>query len=138
MSQASQRILALDIGTVRTGIAIADTATKIAIPYRAISSQDVDLQQHIKQIIQDESINGIVVGLPRNQSGETTKQTDFVNRIANDLRTLGVAIFFQDESLTSVIAEDRLQARGGKYTRADIDIEAATIILQDFLESNQL
>ena len=51
------------------------------------------------------------------------------------LEAFNLPIIFQDESVTSVIAEERLQSRKKAYTKADIDAEAAAIILQDYLEA---
>jgi RNase H-fold protein (predicted Holliday junction resolvase) len=50
------------------------------------------------------------------------------------LRDIDATIVFQDESLTSVMAEKRLESRGGLYSKGDIDSEAAAIILQDYME----
>ena len=90
--------------------------------------------QEITELVLRHDIDVIVVGYPRNQSGEPTKQTefveDFVKRFA-DIE-LDTEIVFQDESLTSVQAEQRL---GNKVNdKGEIDAEAASIILQDFLE----
>lgn len=82
-----------------------------------------------------QSIDTIVVGYPRNQSGEPTAQTEAVKTFAKQLIDFGPKIVFQDESLTSVTAEQRLQSRGKPYDKADIDMEAAVLILQDYLES---
>ena len=71
----------------------------------------------------------------RNQSGEPTKQTAKVMEFAGTLERYGVPILYQDESLTSVMAEDYLKKQKKPYTKADIDSHAAAIILGDFLES---
>jgi putative holliday junction resolvase len=125
--------IALDVGAARIGVALADSAVKIAIPYGAIEVDGTELEA-IARLAIDESADVIVVGYPRNQSGEPTAQTAFVEEFAKGLSDMASKIVFQDESLTSVMAEQRLKARGAAYTKGDIDAEAAVIILQDYLE----
>lgn len=131
----SKSLLALDVGAARIGIALADTAVRIAIPFGAVEVDGTELTE-IASIAIKEGADTIVVGYPRNQSGEPTAQTEYVERFSTQLTDMANNIVFQDESLTSVIAEQRLKDRSGQYTRGDIDAEAATIILQDYLEQH--
>lgn len=131
----SKSILALDVGEARIGVAVADTAVKIAVPFGTIDVDGTEVQQ-IARMAVDHEADVIVVGYPRNQSGEPTAQTTYVEQFSSQLSDLAAEVVFQDESLTSVIAEQRLQSRGGAYTKADIDAEAAVIILQDYLEEH--
>jgi putative Holliday junction resolvase len=78
----------------------------------------------------------LVVGYPRNQQGEATAQTQKVVEYAERLANLKVPIVYQDESLTSVLAEDYLKSLHKPYSRGDIDAHAAAIILGDYLEAN--
>lgn len=126
--------LALDVGTKRIGVASASTAIKIAIPLATIEVDGTELDT-IKKLVADESVDTIVVGYPRNQAGEATAQTGYAEAFAANLKDLAPVVF-QDESLTSVMAEDRLKARGKPYQKGDIDALAATIILQDYLEQH--
>jgi putative Holliday junction resolvase len=129
----SKSLLALDVGEARIGVALADTTVKIAVPYGAIEVDGTELTQ-IAQLAVREDADVIVVGYPRNQSGEATAQTAYVEQFASQLTDMASEVVFQDESLTSVLAEQRLKARGGQYSRGDIDAEAAVIILQDYIE----
>lgn len=131
----NKSLVALDVGEARIGVAVADTAVRIAIPYGVVEADGTELQQ-IARIAVDHSADVIVVGYPRNQSGEATAQSRYVEQFATGLNDFASEIAFQDESLTSVIAEQRLQARGGNYTKGDIDTEAAVIILQDYIEEH--
>lgn len=110
--------MCLDVGERRIGVAVADTSVRIAIPYDTIEVSGKEM-----------------VGYPRNQQGEASAQTQYVEQFARQLRDIA-KLEFQDESLTSVHAEKRLQARGKNYSKADIDKEAAAIILQDYLEEH--
>lgn len=130
----AKNLLALDVGGKRIGVAVADTAVRIAVPYDTIEVNGDEIVQ-IAEVVTRNNVDTIVVGYPRNQSGEPTAQTEVSEAMAERLKDIASNIVFQDESLTSVIAEDRLRARG-KYTKADIDAEAAAIILQDYLEQN--
>lgn len=131
----TKSLLALDVGEARIGAAIADTAVRIAIPFGAIEVDGNELTE-IARIVVKEGTSTIIVGYPRNQSGEPTAQTEYVENFASQLSDMADEVVFQDESLTSVMAEQRLKDRGGQYTRGDIDAEAATIILQDYLEQH--
>lgn len=129
----SKQLLALDIGERRIGVARGDTGVRLAIPLTTLVVDGTELER-IKQLIADERAEVLVVGYPRNQSGEATAQTHYVESVAAQLEGTAAKLVFQDESLTSVMAEQRLKARGGRYEKGDIDAEAAAIILQDYLE----
>lgn len=132
MSQ-TKSYLALDVGEKRIGVAVGDSGVRIAIPFETIEVDGTELEQ-IAKLVVNEDPHAVVIGYPRNQSGEPTAQTAYVEEFAKQLRDIAPAIIFQDESLTSVLAEQRLKAQGKAYTKGDIDAQAATIILQDYLE----
>jgi putative Holliday junction resolvase len=127
-------LLSLDVGTKRIGVATAETTLPIAVPLETIEVNGGEVVA-IKKIVTERGVEAIVVGYPRNQKGEATEQTAIVERFVQGLGDIA-RIIYQDESLTSVIAEDRLKASGKPYQKGDIDALAATIILQDYLEVN--
>lgn len=129
----TKSFLALDVGEKRIGVAVGDSGVRIAVPFETIDVDGKELER-IARIAVDENTDTIVVGYPRNQSGEPTAQTAYVEEFAKNLQDIASSLVFQDESLTSVLAEQRLQAQGGTYTKGDIDAQAAAIILQDYLE----
>ena len=131
---AKKNILALDVGDRRVGVALADSQIKIAVPYGYLERSDKIIQQ-ITELMLDHDINILVIGYPRNQSGEATKQTESVEQFAKKLAEVEIDadLVFQDESLSSVEAERRL---GRVKDKGEIDAEAASIILQDYLEQN--
>ena len=133
---SSRTIIGLDVGTKRIGVAVADPSVGIAVPFITIDVDGNELQA-IAEIIVSEGADTIVVGYPRNQSGEKTAQTAEVEFFAENLKDMVPHIVFQDESLTSVLAEPHLKAHNRPYTKSDIDAQAATIILQDFLEGQR-
>lgn len=129
------KLIALDVGTKRIGVAKADSKVRIAIPYSAVEVDGGEFQK-IASLARAWDIDSFVIGLPRNSQGQETEQSRYVRQFARDLKKAipGAKICFQDESLTSVEAEKRLKNRKKGYKKGDIDSEAATIILQDFLE----
>lgn len=131
---SSRTLVSLDVGQKRIGVAVADIGVRIAVPFETIEVDGSEMQK-IAEVVLKEAADKIVVGYPRNQSGEPTAQTKYVEQFAEQLKTLEVDIVFQDESLTSVMAEQRLAAHNKPYSKGDIDAQAAAIILQDYLEA---
>ncbi|MGB4768166.1 MAG: Holliday junction resolvase RuvX [Candidatus Saccharimonas sp.] len=132
----TKQLLALDVGEKRIGVALADPAIGIAIVYDTLEVDGTEVAR-IAQAVIEEKITTIVVGYPRNQSGEATQQTAFVEAFVAKLEDVDVPIVFQDESLTSVRAEEMLNRQGKPYQKGDIDALAACLILQDYLEQNR-
>jgi putative Holliday junction resolvase len=124
--------LCLDVGEKRIGTAVGDDSIRLAVPFETIEVDGSEVKE-IARLVVTESADAIIVGYPRNQSGETTAQTAYVEDFARQLTDIAEVIF-QDESLTSVIAEERLKSYKKPYTKGDIDAQAAAIILQDYLE----
>ena len=129
------RIIGLDVGTKRIGVAKADTSVRIAIPngYVLVNGQEIP---EILRIARLNDTNFFVVGLPRSNDGNETAQSVYARKFADTLAASmpGARIYFQDESLTSVVAEERLKKRKKNFEKGEIDAEAASIILQDFIE----
>lgn len=130
---ASKALLALDVGERRIGVALADSSVRIAIAYDTILVDGTEIDQ-IRELLIQEDIDVLVVGYPRNQSGEPTQQTAYVERFVEALQPVDTTIKYQDESLTSIKAEDILKKRKKPYEKGDIDALAASLILQDYLE----
>ena len=130
------RIIGLDVGTRRIGVAKADTSVRIAIPngYVLVNGQEIP---EILRIARLNDTNFFVVGLPRSNDGNETAQSAYARKFADTLAASmpGARIYFQDESLTSVVAEERLKKRKKNFEKGEIDAEAASIILQDFIEN---
>ena len=129
------KIIALDVGSKRIGVAEGDESLRIAYPIATISVNGLEMKE-LATIVSDIEPAQIVIGFPRNQAGEPTAQTALVETFAEQLKVFKVPIIFQDESLTSVVAEERLRRQGKPYTKEAIDAEAATLILQDYLDQH--
>ena len=131
-----QQLLALDVGEKRIGVALADTSIGISVAFDTIEVDGSEVER-ILRIILDEKIDTVVVGYPRNQAGEATRQTEYVEAFTELLRDIDATIVFQDESLTSVKAEEILNRQKKPYVKADVDALAASLILQDYLEEHR-
>lgn len=132
---ASDTLVSLDVGEKRIGVAVADTGVRLAVPFSTIEVDGTEVSE-IARIVIRKNAKVLVIGYPRNQSGEATAQTRYVEQFAKNLEELDVKIEFQDESLTSVMAEQRLVSYKKPYSKGDIDAMAASIILQDYLEAH--
>jgi putative holliday junction resolvase len=132
-SQRSNNFLALDVGAVRIGLAIASDQARLPRPLMALDAGEM-LWTELDKVIAQEEIGIIIVGLPRNLSGDATDQTRIVEAFVSQLKKhYDLPIYLQDEALTSRQAEEELRQTGRPYTKGDIDALAATYILTDFL-----
>jgi putative Holliday junction resolvase len=130
-----ERVVALDVGEKRIGVAFGDSQTKIAVPEVTLAN-DADFLANLGELIRRKQPVAIIVGLPRNSKGQETKQSEFVREFAKSINVFNLPIVFQDESLTSVEAETLLNLQRSKnYNSQQIDSKAAALILSDYLES---
>lgn len=129
----ASNILSLDVGERRVGVAIANVIAKLPRPLTTLDNTD-DIWEQIKQLVAEHDVETIVVGLPRNLSGDDTAQTHYVRSFAEKLAEYTVV--FQDEALTSHKAEKELNSRGKPFAKGDIDALAATYILEDYLTAH--
>ena len=128
-------IIALDIGDKRIGVAHVDTEVRLPVAYGTLEVDGLEIER-LREIITEVEPALIVVGYPRNQQGEPTAQTRKIVQYVERLASLRVPMVYQDESLTSVLAEDYLKSLHKPYSRGDIDAHAAAIILGDYLEAH--
>ncbi|HEX5798046.1 MAG TPA: Holliday junction resolvase RuvX [Candidatus Saccharimonadales bacterium] len=125
--------LAVDVGEKRVGLAIASVIAKLPRPLAILPNQE-DIFQRISKIVKDENIDKIIVGLPRNMSGEETAQSDFSRQFAAKLgETTGADIIFADESLSSERVKDSTYK---KDPSGYLDSIAACFILEEYLETS--
>lgn len=127
-------LLCLDVGEKRIGVAVGDSEVRIAVPFETIEVDGEEVGA-IAELISREDTDILVIGYPRNQAGEATAQTKVIEKFAARLSGLVPKIAFQDESLTSVIAEEQLKGYGRPFSKGDVDSQAAAIILQDYIEA---
>ncbi len=138
------RVLGIDYGARRIGLALSDATATLASPWRLIArppSEAETLRVMIKEIEklldEEDGLEAVVVGWPRRLDGTPTHQTPLVEAFAQQLQErLRVPVVLQDERLTSREAEARLALRERDWRRrkARIDAAAAAIVLQDYLD----
>jgi putative Holliday junction resolvase len=133
------RILALDHGTVRIGVAISDELKMIAQPLEFIPAEPfAGFLERLQQIMADKPAELILVGMPRNMDGSHGPAAQKVREFVEQLKPLvNVPIRTLDERLTSVQANRMLiQANVRRAQRKEkVDQMAAAILLQSFLDS---
>ncbi len=134
MSSTRHTFISLDIGEKRIGVASADNEVRIAFPVATVLVDGLEISR-IREIVTEVQPSALIVGYPRNQKGEPTAQTATVVEFSKQLEDFRIPIVFQDESLTSVLAEQYLKRTKKNYTKSDIDSHAAAIILGDYLET---
>jgi putative holliday junction resolvase len=130
------RILAIDPGTKRVGLAISDPGQLIATPVRVLARTAwKKLLSDIKETVSEFDAVAVVVGLPLDMEGGPTDMTLGAETVFRNLSlSLTIPVFQQDERASSYEARGRLWQRGGKEDlRSDVDAEAAAVILSDFL-----
>jgi putative Holliday junction resolvase len=131
------RILGVDYGERRTGLAISDPLGISAQPLPTIeSSSDNELVEGISALAVEKGVEEIVVGLPRNMDGTIGKAGDRVMKFVEMLREkLNCPIAFEDERLTTMMADRTLAALGEKprKRKKKLDRMAAQLILQNYL-----
>lgn len=130
------KVLGIDIGEIRVGVALGSMETKFASPLITLLNNDT-LYSNLDKIIKENEVGLIVAGLPRNLDNEETMQTKYSRKVADEIKKkLNIEVVFQDEALTSVKARDELDARKKPYEKGDIDKLAACYILEDYLTGN--
>jgi putative Holliday junction resolvase len=132
------RLVGIDYGLKRVGIAVTDPLQIIATPLETITTSQVI--NYLKQYCQTETVDAFVVGLPRNLDNSDTHATQPAKTFAKQLKKhFTQPIYWEDERFTSKMALDAMIAGGTtkKYRRqkGNIDKVSATIILQSYLES---
>ena len=135
------RILSVDYGRKRTGLAVTDPLQIIAGGLATVSTSE--LFDYLKKYIEREQVERIVIGEPRQPNGEPSENLQRVQQFVNRWRKAvpEVPIVFYDERFTSVLAHQAMLQGGlrkkARQDKALVDEISATILLQDYLESRK-
>ena len=133
------RVLGLDLGDARIGVAISDDGRRLAVPIGTIrTGAPADLKS-IVELVREHSVALVVLGYPLLLSGEAGERAHHAERFAEALRAiLPVPVLLQDERLSTVEAERALRETGAKrrVRRRHVDRSAATVILQSWLDAS--
>jgi putative Holliday junction resolvase len=128
------RILGIDYGSKRVGLALGDTESRIASPLMVVPNDGAaQLFTRLRDLFAQEQIKHVVVGVPLSlrQPGEENDQLREVRHFINGLAELGVEIFEENEMMSSGLAARQVQETGKKGKRDDL---AAAVILQSWLD----
>lgn len=132
------KIISIDLGLSRTGIAISDTNEYLASPLCVINERDrKKLSKRISEIVDQNNVSKIVLGLPVNMDGSEGNSAKLARAFADILaQDTSIEIVFQDERGTTVSAHNYLNIANIKSRKRKeiVDAVAATIILQDYLD----
>jgi putative Holliday junction resolvase len=126
------KVMGLDIGTKRIGVALSDYLLITANGFGCVE-RTPDAAAQIQKIAKENNVKKIVVGLPLNMDGTRGEQArdcmDFASQID------GFEVLYEDERLTSEAAEENLRARGVDFRKDKslVDIESACVILEQYL-----
>ncbi|MCL4264571.1 MAG: Holliday junction resolvase RuvX [Anaerolineae bacterium] len=134
------RVMALDVGSKRVGIAISDATRTIAGSYSVIQrqSRQADFARY-RQIIAEQGVTLLIVGLPTRSDGSDSDMATWIRDYATAFsQTTTIPIEFWDESFTTRQAEESLALRGqrGKKAKERVDAVAAAFILQSYLDAH--
>jgi putative holliday junction resolvase len=128
------RILALDIGKKRIGVALS-TSGIIASEFATFTNDQSTIEK-IEEIVKKEDIEKIIVGLPKNMDGTNSEYTYYVLNFEKKIKKyINIPIIFEDERLTTKDAELKLKAMGlsADEVKRRIDQFAAKLILEQYL-----
>ena len=139
------RLVGVDLGERRIGIAVSDASATLARPLRTILRDRSDdlavrgLLDAIAVLNAEDEVGGVVVGLPTHLDGTASDQTARVRKMVDLLASrLSIPILLQDERLSSHEAEERLalHERDWRKRKAKLDAASAAVILQDYLDAH--
>jgi putative holliday junction resolvase len=134
------RVVALDVGEKRIGLAVSDQGGQIATPHSVLrrKSKTEDFGR-LQRIFEEVGAELVVVGMPYSLSGYETEgpQARRIKRYAKAMaEVISIPITFFDESYSTVEAASRLRQGGGRQRKTPLDAAAAAVILQQFLDAN--
>lgn len=131
------RIMAIDYGEKRIGIALSDLLRIISKPYRVVANDEKQWEE-FESIISSEKVGMVVIGLPQNFAGEDTLKTKEIREFATEFgNKFSVQWEFCDENFTSADANSALKQMGYSVqeSRKVIDKVAASLILRNYLDN---
>jgi len=123
--------LGIDWGSAKVGVALAHAETRLALAYTTLKN-DVHLLKNIGELLEKEAIGTVVIGIHKNSTYAGEYEGEKLGKILAE--HFDVAVEYQDEMFTSKMAQDNLIAQGEKHVSAHDDAEAASILLQSFLD----
>ena len=136
------RILGIDYGNRRTGVALSDESEFLATALTTVKGSEPDeVAKRVAGLAKEHGAGAVVIGLPKNMDGSEGFRSEQTRAFGDKLSTLipDVAIIYYDERMTTVAASGYMHEVGikSKKQKGSIDMLAAKIILQDYLDSKR-
>ncbi|MFQ6606413.1 MAG: Holliday junction resolvase RuvX [Fidelibacterota bacterium] len=131
------RVLGVDYGDRRIGLALSDPLHWFASPFRTLRNEGAEkVVNMLKTIIEEQDVEQVVVGIPKGMQDQETPQTRKVLAFVTYLKQQGIPVLLEDERLSSVSARRVLQEKKIKtgHAKGLVDRTAAAIVLQQYLD----
>lgn len=135
------RVLGIDVGSVRVGLAVSDETCTLASPLATVPNDPRTIWTRIAREMEDREVERVVIGLPRRLDGSEGDAADSARRFAAELqRHVAMVVEFWDERFTTTIAERSLIESGVRRRRRRevIDAVAAAVLLQSWLDARRI
>jgi putative Holliday junction resolvase len=136
------KLLGVDFGTKRVGLAVSDPGGRLAFPYKTIYKTTRDkLFAELTRVIEEERVEAVIIGLPIAPSAADGTEPLVMRQVRNFAESLGrrvlAPIHLVDERCSSLTAEEQLREAGlsGDALKAKLDQQAAVLILQTYIQS---
>ncbi len=139
IQEEQARILGIDFGLKRVGVALSDPLRIFAYPFQTLNN-DKNLWNNIKKIIEEKNVEKIILGYPLRENGLKSHVADEIEKFRIDLKSkFRIEVILWDERYTSVMAQEKIiESVTKKSKRRDkglLDMNSAAIILQEYLNS---
>jgi putative Holliday junction resolvase len=134
------RVLGIDVGSVRIGLAVSDETQTLASPLATLPNDPRTMWPRLAREVQEREVARVVIGLPRRLDGSEGEAAELARRFAADVeRRTAVVVEFWDERFTTAVAERSLIESGVRRRRRRevIDAVAASVLLQSWLDARR-
>lgn len=135
MNETRKNFLGLDWGAAKVGVALAHEETRLAMAYGVLRN-DQKLLDTLGSFFEKEEIGTVVIGIHTNDTYQSEHEGEKLGKKIAE--RFNIAVEYQDEMFTSKMAQGNLIAQGQKHVVANDDAEAASILLQSFLDRKSL
>jgi putative Holliday junction resolvase len=140
MTPQETRILSIDFGMKRIGLALSDPLKIFAYPFKTLKN-DNNFFNELTKLIKDQKIDKVILGIPDEGNESTNEVRKKIISLKNKIEKLGIEVITMDEGFTSLMAKERvIESVSKKTKRRDkglLDRHSAAIILQEYLDSRR-
>ena len=134
------RVIGIDFGLSKVGLAISDPSGIIALPFKVIRYKNKEeLLNELKDISEQKNVNKFVVGYPISMNYKKNEMTEIIDNFKEDMENLNFEVILEDERLSSEYAKKIIIKQDVKLSKNKemVDLTAASIILQTYLDRNK-